>query len=314
MLDNPYSILNITQNASSQEIKSAYRKLSMKLHPDRNGNCEQFQKLNSAYKFLISNKNTPSINFNIPSHNSNSSTFNNHSQHHSQEHLQNHSQQHSQNHSLNTINNYQQEHSQKLSSNPPDNQYKNVPYDINYNTPPPIVINLVIDFPKNFIGTSEPILVTRWVIENNVKRHETETIYVNIPKGTDDNEIFTIKNKGNVLAPNIIGDVKVFIKIKNDTLFFRQGLDIIYKKDISLKEALCGFSFQLNFIDGKNYQINNKSGNIVSPNYKKIINNMGFTRKDVLGNLIQGNLIIEFNIIFPKTLSVEQSKQLEMIL
>ena len=41
---------------------------------------------------------------------------------------------------------------------------------------------------------------------------------------------------------------------------------------------------------------------------------MGFTRKDVLGNLIQGNLIIEFNIIFPKTLSTEQSKQLEMIL
>ena len=36
MSESPYSILNVNENASFQEIKSSYRKLSMLHHPDRN--------------------------------------------------------------------------------------------------------------------------------------------------------------------------------------------------------------------------------------------------------------------------------------
>ena len=270
LIDNPYTILNIDENASTQEIKSAYRKLSMKHHPDRNGNCEMFKKINNAYRSLTSNESFfQDINSKLIDNKRN-------------------------------VKNY---------DNTNDNSIPNLSSNFQENLPPPIIIHLEVDFHKIFSGTSQPILVNRWILENNIKRHENETLYLTIPKGTDDNEIFTIKNKGNILTPNLIGDVKVFIKINNDTLFTRQGLDIIYNKDISLKEALCGFSFNLHFIDGKTYKINNKSGNIVSPNYKKIINNMGLTRNDIIGNLI-----IQFNIIFPKTLSSETSKQLEILL
>jgi len=283
MLDNPFSILNINQNASIQEIKSAYRKLSMIHHPDRNGNCELFQKVNAAYKSILSNSQS------LHSYSQSTNSPHTNSPHTNSSHTN----------SPHTINN---KHTDTHHQNNHD-------YNLPDNTPPHIVLHLEVDFQKIYSGTSLPILVTRWIIEGPVKRHETETIYLHIPKGTDDNEIFTIKEKGHVLTTNIIGDVKVFIKIKNDTLFFRQGLDIIYKKDISLKDALCGFSFDLEFIDGKCYKINNKSGNILYPNYKKTINNMGFDRKDIMGNLV-----IQFNIIFPKTLSLEQCKRLESIL
>jgi molecular chaperone DnaJ len=51
-----YSVLGITRSATEIEIKSAYRKLAMKYHPDRNpGNSdaeEQFKTVNEAFEVL----------------------------------------------------------------------------------------------------------------------------------------------------------------------------------------------------------------------------------------------------------------------
>ena len=66
----------------------------------------------------------------------------------------------------------------------------------------------------------------------------------------------------------------------------RNGLDIIYNKRVTLKEALCGFTFELNHINGKSYKITNGNGNTITPNYKKLLPNMGFKRDNHNGNFI----------------------------
>ena len=47
-----YSTLGINKNASDDEIRKAYKSKSMKHHPDRGGNEEEFKKVNEAYQTL----------------------------------------------------------------------------------------------------------------------------------------------------------------------------------------------------------------------------------------------------------------------
>ena len=47
-----YQTLGVDEKASDNEIKKAYRKLSMKHHPDKGGDPEQFKKINEAYQTL----------------------------------------------------------------------------------------------------------------------------------------------------------------------------------------------------------------------------------------------------------------------
>ena len=51
-----YEILGVSRTCNEAELKSAFRKLAMEHHPDRNGGCEQasgrFKELNEAYSVL----------------------------------------------------------------------------------------------------------------------------------------------------------------------------------------------------------------------------------------------------------------------
>ena len=60
MTKNPYEVLGVSQNASDDEIKSAYRELTRKYHPDANVNNpladlaeERFKEVQEAYDMIM---------------------------------------------------------------------------------------------------------------------------------------------------------------------------------------------------------------------------------------------------------------------
>ena len=54
--DDYYDILGVSKEATQEEIKKAYRKLSLQFHPDRNNNSPEstakYQEINGAYDVL----------------------------------------------------------------------------------------------------------------------------------------------------------------------------------------------------------------------------------------------------------------------
>ncbi|MDO8472079.1 MAG: DnaJ domain-containing protein [bacterium] len=51
-MPNPYETLGVAKDASTDEIKRAFRKLSHQHHPDKGGDAKQFQEINQAYQIL----------------------------------------------------------------------------------------------------------------------------------------------------------------------------------------------------------------------------------------------------------------------
>lgn len=309
-----YKILDITKNASSDEIRKAFRKLSLKHHPDRGGNEEEFKKLNRAFEILgdPQKKREYDMKQNSPFRSSNTNIFSDDG-------------------------GMPGDMPGGMPGNMPDlfkMFFNGMPMDFenmhnmpsggpnirifrngkpvfhNHRVkPPPITKTLIINLDEAYEGVVKPVEIEKWIIHNNIKKVEKETLYVEIPEGIDNNEIIMMKNKGNINTHGIQGDIKIQIKIKNNSIFTRQGLDLLVKKKISLKEALIGFKFEIKHLNKKSYMINNFNSKVVTPEFKSVIDKMGMKR----GNNI-GRLIILFEIEFPKTLSETQKEKLKNIL
>ena len=176
--------------------------------------------------------------------------------------------------------------------------------------PPPIIKQINITFEQAYNGCTLCISLEKWVIQNEVKINEMETVYVNIPSGIDNNEVIIMRDCGNTVSPELKGDIKFVVIVNPSELFERHGMDLLHKRTITLKESLTGFSFDITHVNGKLLCLNNlKNRTIITPNYRKTIPNLGMVRN---GNI--GNLIIEFSIAFPEQLSEEQTLKLAEIL
>lgn len=315
-----YDILQVKNDSTPDEIKKSYRMLSLKYHPDKNGgNDEMFKQINESYSILSDptrrkqydltsslENNMFSMNNNMPFNNmpfgmSFPFSFDN---------------------NINFPNEMEDELLNYFFENIlSQNGSMNVPMpDIKIFTKPskkshffkkpekPLPIDVIYDITLEDLYNGKQINIEYERVVNH-HHHERKSLNFTIEKGIDENKVIVLENEGHI-ENTLCGDVHLILNQIPHDIYIKKGNDLIIEKEITLKEALCGFSIEVLHLNGKVLRLSNKSNkNIIYHGFKRSIPNYGF----INGNSI-GNFIIIFIVKFPKSLTKKQMDEIELIL
>jgi DnaJ-class molecular chaperone len=297
-----YEILGVSSNATDVEIKRAYRRLSLELHPDRNTGCDteaKYKQVVEAYNILGDKAKRSEYNKiykdkNQPNRLTSKSPRNDYYNE--------------------TIpktryrNNYGEWDDDEDYDDDGPIRWKDRNERIRYPINTRIMLDdikhtITITMEESFTGVSVPLSIQRNI--NGVL--EEALLYIDIPEGTDNGEIIVMEGKGNIKG-SFRSHIRVKVNIEPHRYFKRDKLNVVYELDISLKEALCGFKKEITHLDGKQYLIGNERGKIMQQGAKRCITGKGFQRGQNIGNLL-----IIFNIIMPRSLTNEQIETIERL-
>jgi DnaJ-class molecular chaperone len=335
-----YKILGVDEKANEDEIKKAYRRMSMLHHPDKNGNTDEskqkFQELNNAYEVLSeANKRRTYDNMRrggggvgggVPFGGQSFFPFGAHGAHGGggvppgfppgipEELL----------HMLfgghgihgahgahggpgpkvvfQTFHRGRPQQPGNASNAPPPQQ----PHVRVYQVPETIIKTVSLTLEQCYNGCTIPLEIDRQVPDNDIVKIERETIHAQIPKGVQGGETIILNDCGHLNEVGMKGDVRIVINVLQHPVFKVENLDLIMERTISLKSALCGFDFEITHINGRVFKLANKPGSIIKPGNIKTIPGLGLEK-----NGETGVLKIKFNVDFPETLTMEQVTALQ---
>ena len=319
-LRSHYDVLQLeSRSATPDEIKRAFRRLSMELHPDKNGNSEEskraFQEINEAYNVLSDAEKRGNYDFELQMGMGGHRMPMGMNMHHmgamgginpmDMLFAAMHGQQQQQ-HIFESmfagmggmgpriiIHNFTQQN-----MNEPSHHEQS--YDMN------IVIALSLS--DAFNGTSQRPVHIQY--EDELHAMQSETIMINIPPGIPNGHKVGIPGRGNII-PNSGGRRGILhleISIEDHPQFRREGdADLVVEHRVGLKDALCGFTFDLAHLNGRSYKFNCKPCSITgSMNETKVLPGLGYNESGVLK--------IRFSIELPTSLTEEQVAALSTIL
>lgn len=124
---------------------------------------------------------------------------------------------------------------------------------------------------------------------------ETKNLTLHINKGTHNNEKIVFEGESDQLPDTDPGDIVFILVNKPHNIFKRKNNDLLIEKSITLTEALVGLKFTFVHLDGRKLLISNEGS--VQPGEVKLISNEGMPINN--DPFHRGNLFIKFNIKFP---------------
>lgn len=277
MSDDYYKLLGISKNASSSEIKKAYRKLALTYHPDkapedkRDEYSETFKQISEAYGVLsddnkkniydkfgkagLDGQGGPGVDpFNVFNEIFGNSGFGGMS-------------------GIPGVN---------IRMGPFGFQAQHVRRQA-----PDIVTRLYITLNEVYTGVDKEISVTKDV---NGKK-ENIKLKISIPKGCDNNVKMVKRGIGNVRDGQQPGNLVIVITYKEHPVFKVSDKHLVIEKDIKLGSSLIGTKFGVKLINDK--EINVVVNGFINDGDLRVIEGMGLPA--MRGNGF-GDLVIKFNV------------------
>jgi len=137
-------------------------------------------------------------------------------------------------------------------------------------------------------------------------KSERKVLEVHVEKGMRDQDKITFRGMSDEVPKMEPGDINFIVQEKDHDLFKRKGADLLAVKEVSLNQALCGFTWKIKHLDGRSLVIKSRPGEVIKPEmntkealpFVKVLSDEGMPSK---GNpFVRGNLYIMFRVKFPE--------------
>lgn len=272
---NYYNTLGVKSNATEDEIKTAYRKMAMKHHPDRGGDEKKFKEVEEAYRVLSDPNKRRMIDMGVDPN----------STHSHQGFNQGPFEFHFGSENINDI-------FGAFGFGRPQRRNKS------------LSILVKIDL--------EDVLFGRDIdAEIATPYGKKRLVNIHIPAGVEDNQQIKYKGMGdNTLSDVPPGDLIVNIKINPHPVFQRDGDMLMIKKTVGVWDAILGTTLTIQTIDKKILTVNVPAG--AQPDTILSCRGEGIPN---IRTKQRGNLLIKIQIDIPRNLnqdSLELVKQLKL--
>ena len=165
-------------------------------------------------------------------------------------------------------------------------------------------------------GTGEYIPPEDKCQKCNGKKFVTEKkiFEVVIEAGMKHGQRITMRGEAGYTQPGVSpGDLVFILDQKEHPEFSRKGADLLMAKKITLTEALCGYTFEVDHLDDRKLVVSSKPGDkVTKPDSWQCVNDEGMP---VHGAPFQkGNLYVNLQVEFPDKISAEDCAKLRDIL
>lgn len=169
---------------------------------------------------------------------------------------------------------------------------------------PDVIQDLPLNLTEMFHGTMKKVTITRKVMneDGHTSSFKDKVLNINCGPGISVNNTIRFTEEGDQ-GPNVIPSDIVF-KITQDRhpIFTRNGNDLEFTAPVPLSRALVGCSVEVPTLD--NREISIPVNDIIHPSYVKTVANEGFPIFGSKSNQ-KGNLVIRFQIDFPQKLGAD---------
>lgn len=265
-MSNHYNTLGVDRNATADDIKSKYRSLAMKHHPDRGGDQAKFQEIQAAYDVLGDAQKRAE--YDNPQPQMGGFHFGQNGVPHGFEDI------------FSQFSGFGDMFGQRSRSQ----RNKN------------LNIQTSITLEDAFYGKELMASLT-------LPSGREQTIEIKIPAGINDGTALRLTGLGDDSISGIArGDIHLTVHVQPHAVFQRQGDDLIRLLKINCVDAMLGKTVTVGTIDGKNIEINVIAG--IQPG--QVLSVPGYGMPSVSDNRFKGRMLVQIEISIPTNLTTQQ--------